>query len=273
MKPILKWVGSKRWISNRIVSIAQPYLKKTYIEPFAGGASVFFDLQPKSAILSDTIYPLILTYQYLQTNCMDIKDYLVAMQQSADDKAMYESARSRFNNLVSNAQWSPEVAALFIYLNRAGFNGLWRQNLDGEYNVPFGNNKNIHLPSFAHLIQASRTLQKAIIHHLHEPLSVLNIISNAHSGDVIFADPPYYKTFNGYDGIDLNPSEFQQLLAVELWRASLRGVKVIAMNNSTKETRDWYSSFCTIEEIERKQNMAGDVKDRKQWNQILAISK
>lgn len=273
MKSLLKWVGSKKWIAHRISNIVKQHLTGTYYEPFAGGAAVFFRLEPHQAVLCDTIYPLIATYQFIQTDYDQIKDYLHALSSNSNLDYIYKSARNRFNNLVSNGISNPETAALFLYLNKAGFNGLWRQNLDGEFNVPFGQHKSIRLPTISELMDASRVLRNTQLIHCDEPLQVFQIIQQAKGGDVIFADPPYYQTYDNYDGIQLQSSEFQQRIAIELWQASLRGVVVIAMNNSTKETNRWYGSFCHLETITRAQNMAANTRDRKQWNQILAISR
>jgi DNA adenine methylase len=272
MKSLIKWVGSKKWIAPRISKLVRTHLTGTYYEPFAGGAAVFFDLEPHDAVLCDTIYPLIATYQFLQTDYIQIKDHLCAISQGTNNKMIYMAARNRFNELMSHGISNPETAALFLYLNKAGFNGLWRQNSDGEFNVPFGQHSNLNIPTFADLIATSKVLQKAKLIHIAEPINVLDIINRAKAGDVVFADPPYYKTYDNYDGLKLPSNEFQQRIALALWQANLRGAVIIAMNNDTPETQRWYNAFCDIKIIERIQNIAANTKDRKQWNQILAVA-
>jgi len=274
MEPLLKWVGSKRWIASEISEIVSTHLDPsgTYIEPFAGSAAVFFAVNCKHSILSDTLAPLIATYQDIRDRPNKVWSELRAVGVNANTEVDYTARRSRFNKLLIREKFGVEFTALFIYLNKAGFNGLWRQTKDGIFNVPFGKHKSIKLPTRSDLIIASSKLQSTRLIPITIPVDVFDIIRQSRAGDVIFADPPYFETFTGYDGLSSNSSEFHQRLAIELWNASLRGTFVIAANNDTPETRKWYSPFCKIKSIKRQQNIAGTKEGRKPWNQLIATT-
>lgn len=274
MKPILKWVGSKRWLTSQLKPLIQSQLSitGTYYEPFAGSAAMLFATNPNKAILCDTLLPLIVTYESIQKHPMEVWSELQGVAKNANTKKDFRLRRNRFNSLLSKGIYKPEFASLFIYLNKTGFNGLWRQTKDGQYNVPFGKHKTIKLPTRSDFIFASSILQRTSLLTINMPNEIFNVIDRSTSGDVIFSDPPYFDTFTSYDGLHPCSSDFHQTLTISLWKAYLRGVTVIAMNNATPETEHWYKSFCNVEIIKRRQNMAGTVEGRKPWNQILGIA-
>lgn len=270
MQPLLKWVGSKRWIASSLSPIIRQHLTKTYFEPFAGAASVFFATQPESAVLCDVVSPLITTYRQIAENPREVWSYSKIYASGGNNEAGFANYRKKLNNLIQSNDDSPQLAALFLYINKAGFNGLWRQNAKGNCNVPFGDHERLKMPSFATLLQASQLLQNTQLINTIEN-DVLSVIDNSEKGDVVFTDPPYYQTYDGYDGPKEVSAEFQEALASNLQAANKRGVFVIAMNSYTDETLEWYDGFeCTA--ISRQQNVAGTMKGRGEWKQLLATS-
>jgi DNA adenine methylase len=167
--------------------------------------------------------------------------------------------------------YDDEFAGLFIYLNKAGYNGLWRQNGEGLFNVPFGDYNKIKLPTVSELIDASKALQSADLHCVTSGEETFNIIDQAGEGDVVFADPPYLDLFNDYDGLFETGREFHEKLAITLWRAVVRGAVVFVMNTDCEDTRKWYGAFAEISTFNRSQSIAGTVEGRKRWNQLLAV--
>lgn len=272
MQPLLKWVGSKRWITSRLIPVISRNLQNKYYEPFAGSAAMLLALEPEKAVICDTLAPLMALYRYIALEPREVWSMVRAACGDANTKDEYYDRRDRFNNYLSKGEYNKEFASLFIYLNKTGFNGLWRQNSDGEFNVPFGDHKKIKLPSQFDFILASQIFNRTTIHTIDHPDNTFNQIQKAGNGDVIFSDPPYYETFVGYDGIERDQETFQQRLCIELWQAHLRGATIIAMNSDTPETRKWYGGFGTLTSINRKQNMAGSIEGRKRWSQILVIA-
>lgn len=232
---------------------------------------MFFQLTPQRAMLCDSLEALTWAFANIRDDVMQVHKHLPIISKGSNSKNHYELLRDRFNSLLSRGEYNAEFTALFIYLNKAGFNGLWRQNRNGEFNVPFGDHSNLRMPNLGELLQASKILQNAVISTMTYPKEVFKVINGATAGDVIFADPPYLDTFQGYDGIFESGKEFHEELAIVLWQAVRRGVTVFVTNNDCPETRRWYGAFTEIETYNRSQSVAGTVEGRKRWNQILAI--
>ena len=135
---LLRWAGSKRKLLPKLINYCPPVFD-TYIEPFAGSARLFFQLQPRRAVISDINPHLIQMYGHLKRNSDDVWRALSSLPIGEPN---YYTLRSEFNR----SENSPRKAALFIYLNRYCFNGLYRTDLDGRFNVPFGGKRNGKLP-------------------------------------------------------------------------------------------------------------------------------
>ena len=128
LQPLLKWPGGKRWLSDQIISYF-PKRINTYYEPFLGGGAVFFKLSPHKSVLSDSNEQLIQTYQTVRKTPSKIIDNLKKMSIS---EKQYYLIRSK----VSKTKLKRTIR--FIYLNKAAFNGMYRVNRMGQFNVPFG---------------------------------------------------------------------------------------------------------------------------------------
>ena len=278
MEPFLRWVGSKRWIRHRIAKLILHHIKNegTYFEPFIGSCAVFLSIElPTTSHLIDAIPPLIYTLQAIKNDPISVYRNMrshVDITPVGDEQA-YIKARDRFNHLLSTATFDHECAGLFLLLNAACYNGLWRTNQNGLFNVPMGDKQRYSVPRMADLIHASKLFQKSEIYLSSGGNETLQYISDrAKKGDVIFADPPYAGKFNDYDetfGLDVN---FQSKLASSLEKISRRGTTVITMNSWNKETVELYSPFCELEKIKRHQGVAGVSDRRGTWDQMLATS-
>lgn len=186
-KPFVKWVGGKRQLLRqfRELGLYPPEVfnpvTNTYYEPFAGGGAVFFDLLPQNAELSDLNNELVTTYNVIKNN---VDELIQSLQKHIYDKEYYLEVRAKKVEDLSEV----EIASRFIFLNRTGFNGLYRVNKSGQFNVPFGRYNNPVICDEDNLRRVSDALQAVTITHQ----DYKNVLKTAKSGDFIYLDPPYY---------------------------------------------------------------------------------
>lgn len=186
-KPFVKWVGGKRQLlaQFRLRNLFPPEkfdpVKNTYLEPFVGGGAVFFDLLPKNAVLSDMNLELVTTYNVIKK---DVEKLINALKRHKVNKEYFLKIRSKDTSKLSDL----EIASRFIYLNRTCFNGLYRVNKSGQFNVPFGKNKNPLICDELNLRRVSQALKNVTIKHQ----DYKEVLKKAKKGDFIYFDPPYY---------------------------------------------------------------------------------
>ena len=193
-KPFLRWAGGKTWLVRRAESLFGQLEFRRYHEPFVGGGSFFFSLPPRNpAFLSDRNESLISTYAAVRDDCERVINVLANLKNNATTYYNLRSAKSecRF-----------EQAAHFIFLNQTSYNGIYRVNLRGEYNVPYGfRTKDFFQPSI---------LRKAASHLATAHLSCGDFmeLGNVQEGDLVFIDPPYTVSHNKNGFIKYNQSLF-----------------------------------------------------------------
>lgn len=228
LKPFLKWVGGKRQLLDQI----KPYLPKTfnkYYEPFIGGGAMLFDLQPSIAFINDVNTELINTYQVIKSNSQELITTLTYFDHS---KSFYEGLRLWDRDADFLVKFSEvERAARFIYINKCGFNGLWRVNSKGQCNVPFGKNSNPDYIQEKLVIECSEYLQNVFISECDFETAVLT----AEAGDFVYFDPPYHplnetSNFTGYSKESFKESD-QIRLKNLIDELSQRGVKIMVSNS------------------------------------------
>ncbi len=260
LPPFLKWAGGKRWLSDRIVELAQP-LSGKYIEPFLGSGAVFFALRPSHAILSDANFELINAYQAVRDNPGKIAQ-LLREHQHLHSKNYYYQMR----NYKPRCEF--RMAARFIYLNRTCWNGLYRVNLNGEFNVPIGTKSTVIMP----------TDNWPAMSNLLKPAKLVcgdfeNSIESAEKGDLVFADPPYTVKHNLNGFIKYNDSLFswsdQIRLRDALLRARRRGASVIVTNAHHASIRALYQRHFLLEPVTRASVLAGSSVHRGRYQELL----
>jgi DNA adenine methylase len=193
-KPFLRWAGGKSWLLKHIDSILPENGYNTYHEPFLGGGSVFLALNPKAAFLSDLNGELIETYCTLKESPEEI---INCLRHYKNTERFYYSIRS------NSPENRIEKAARFIYLNQTSFNGIFRVNLRGEYNVPYGfRTKDFLEPE--KLRQVSKRLQSSKL--LTGDFTV--VLNNIKEKDLVFLDPPYTVSHNHNGFIKYNQKLF-----------------------------------------------------------------
>lgn len=235
-KPFLKWVGGKRQLLPEITKYV-PTTFGTYYEPFAGGGALFFELEPKRAVLNDANPHLIGCYRAIRDFPDKVISLLSEMEPHQGSTAYY-AVRQSFNDNV-NEHGCFRQAARFIYINRIGFNGLWRVNSRGHCNVPIGRRSSPVVFDVDGIRAASLALRDVQLGHGRffdfPPLQA------PAAGDFVYFDPPYIPAsatadFTSYtaDGFGYADQIRLRDLAVTLAR---RGVHVIVSNSDTSATR------------------------------------
>lgn len=263
LEPFLKWAGGKRWLVRRhLNAVPVPYVR--YIEPFLGSGAVFFSLAPKEAILSDLNGELIATYSAIKDNWRGVAT-LLGKYQKRHSKSFYYDIRA-------SAPTSPSgLAARFIYLNRTCWNGLYRVNLRGQFNVPKGTKENVVLET-----DNFRRLSLAL-----QPASLVSsdfkpIIQQARKGDLIFADPPYVTSHSNNGFLKYNENLFcwndQVCLRDYLLEAKNKGAHVLATNADTPPIRKLYEEEFTVLGVSRFSVIAADPGRRGAANELIITS-
>lgn len=238
-RPFLKWAGGKSQLLPELRKHI-PAKFKTYYEPFVGAGAFFFDLAPKTAVLGDTNEALIDLYKTLRLEHPLLVRILLdlADKYNADPSTYYYVARRKFIESKS----SEEKAALFLFLNKTCFNGLYRVNKSGDFNTSWGKRAEFTV-DVKNLLACHAALKDAQIVYSDFTQSV----DPARNGDLVYFDPPYVpltKTanFTGFTKERFNHDD-QILLRDTALRLKKRGVHVILSNSDTAITRELYAGF------------------------------
>lgn len=245
-KPFLKWVGDK---SRLLDQILLPPFTGRYFEPFLGGGALFFSLgKLHRPWLSDTNEALIRCYEGVRDSVADVIEELRRLPQTRE---AYESIREGYL-----------TPAKFIYVNKLGYNGLWRVNRAGKVNVPYGKKINV-VWDIEGLHAASRALQGAILHA--QPFE--NTLCFARPGDLVFLDPPYWGTYGAYTAKRFTEADHGRLARCAATLVA-KGVFVVVTNSDTPEVRQLYKGF-KISEIQGRQSVS--CKDRGATKELLIV--
>jgi DNA adenine methylase len=249
-KPFVKWVGGKRQLLDEITQ-RYPALGRnaTYHEPFVGGGAVFFHLQPARAVITDSNVRLIRTYRGIQKN---VEKVIRLLRSYKHDKAFYLELRARDIDATAD---DAEVAAWFIYLNRTGYNGLYRVNSKNGFNVPFGDYKNPTICDAENLRACAQALAFARI----EVSGFERVLERAKSGDFVYFDPPYIpltatSRFTDYTSEGFGDAQQVRLrdVALELKR---RKVSVLLSNSSAPRVYDLYERGFQCREVDARRSV------------------
>lgn len=260
LKPFLKWAGGKRWLFES-GQFHLPPVEGRYIEPFLGGGAVFFENHPQRAILSDANSRLVELYLVIREQPEEF-EYRLKQHAKAHSKDHYYRLRSmRLKTPVSRA-------AQFLYLNRTCWNGLYRENLKGEFNVPIGTKQTVVFENddFA---AWSRALATCKI----ECRDFEAVIDEADHGDFVFVDPPYTVRHNMNGFVKYNQNIFawedQIRLRNSLGRAVGRGAAFAMTNADHESIRDLYRGFGRHRSIGRHSVIAGKSTHRGRSTELL----
>lgn len=267
MRPILKWVGGKQRLVSRLLPHVRLPPGATYYEPFAGAAALFFHLQPEcsapgDAVLGDTNHHLMCMYWAVRNSLVQVIANLKRLE-TQHSVEHYHEVRRDWNTWAT--QDETLRAAQFLYLNAACFNGMYRVNRDGDFNVPVGTK--IRLSDPLHLYQASQLLKGADLKHS----DYVTTTRNCESGDFIYFDPPYHGTAIGYNSDGFSDAD-QQTLAHRANILRNRGCRVMLSNSDTPFIRDLYSDW-NLEMVTRPGTMNSNTTKRQRVPELIITHK
>jgi DNA adenine methylase len=262
IKPFLKWAGGKRWLVSQHKEIFSCDCN-TYYEPFLGSGAVYFALAPRIAFLSDSNRALIETYQAIKTNWQSVVKHLRKHQANHCTEYYYQVRQNCPQGLYARA-------ARFIYLNRTCWNGLYRVNLHGVFNVPIGTKSNIVSPDDDYG-QISYILQSAELRCLDFEC----VINRTTKGDFVYIDPPYTINHSNNGFIKYNELLFswsdQLRLRDAVVRAVTRGARVVISNAFHPAVADLYKDSFELHVISRTSRLSGKTTGRKKGNEYLIV--
>ncbi len=263
--PFLKWAGGKSQLLEQFEAFF-PHTFGRYYEPFVGGGAVFFHLQPADAVLSDANPNLVAAYKHVQC-CVDdllallyelrTRYHAMSFEQQARE---YYQVRTLYNRLPTG---SLEKTAYLIFLNKTGYNGLYRESKRGGYNVPFGRYDNPAIFDETNLRAASHALQHAEI----LTMDFSAVVHMAQAGDFVYFDPPYMPvsktaSFTSYTKGDFGREE-QTRLAEVARQLAQQGVQVMLSNSKSELIRALYKDFYQYEvQASRAVNSKADLRGK-----------
>lgn len=261
MEPFLKWAGGKRWLIPKILEKLPTF--NTYYEPFAGSGGLFFALEPKQAVLSDTNPELINCYRCVRDHCHEVIQTLRSLK---PNKATYYHVRDKLYRKGDKVK----RAAYFIYLNKTCWNGLYRVNLEGRFNVPVGRvNGSVTVFDPEQLVVASHLLKRISL----KCCDFQKAVEDVQPGDLVYCDPPYITTHLDNGFIKYNAKLFHHSDELRLARTAhylaMKRASVIVSNAAHPLIRQQYDGPFFKNEIRRKSVIAADASRRSKFRELL----
>jgi len=243
--PILKWAGGKRQLLSELTRWL-PDRWGTYFEPFIGGGALLVELANQGrldrAVIGDMNPELVNLYRIVKRDPGELSRAL-SDEKFRNNEETFRQLRTEFNALIGTQKRPVDRAALLVYLNKHSYNGLWRVNRKGHYNVPFGKYARVNLPSYQNLLKFSRMLGGVTLIHA----DFERITRTAKRGDFVYLDPPYHPLSKTACFTDYTTGGFsfedQKRLANVFRRLSDKGVRLMLSNSSTPEIKELYNGF------------------------------
>ena len=260
VKPFLRWAGGKQWLSRHLAHLV-PAGSGTYYEPFVGGGALYFTARPSKAVLSDANPRLVETYEALRDDPQGVIAVLAGW--SNDTQTYYEVRSGAYADRLHRG-------AQFIFLNRTCWNGLYRVNRQGQFNVPFGNHgRAVFDPD--HFMEVSGALRGAVLRHG----DFEQTLATATGGDFVYLDPPYASLharngFRQYNQRLFGWRDQERLasVAVELVR---RGCSVVVSNAHNEEILGLYQGFLH-RVVSRHSVLAAKPRSRRTTTELVILS-
>ena len=260
ISPFVKWAGGKRQLLEQI-KLRMPVEFNNYYEPFVGGGAVYFELLPAKATVNDINKALINTYLQIKENPEKFLDTIKVYDEEVVDggKEYFYQVRENYNKKMMNSEYDIELAALFVFLNKHCFNGLYRVNSKGLFNVPY-NNSVRESCSREGILAVSESLQNVTI--MQGDFEV--VCNMAKEGDFVFIDSPYAPlnptSFESYtkEGFDI---ESHVRLAKAFKEMTSRGCLCMLTNHNTELINDLYSDY-RRDVVDVKRMINSDAKKR-----------
>ncbi|MBI3510937.1 MAG: Dam family site-specific DNA-(adenine-N6)-methyltransferase [Bacteroidetes bacterium] len=259
--PFLRWTGSKKWLVSSCIDDFLPVNYNNYHEPFLGGGAMFFHLNPsKEVYLYDLNDELINVYSQLRDNIENVIKHLRTFANTKDEYYRIRSMKCRADHA---------RAARFIYLNRTSFNGIYRVNPQGNYNVPYGKRTNVDIVTEENLHRVNSILQGVNIKQGEFSKALNNIRAN----DLVYLDPPYTVAHENNGFIEYNSKLFswkdQEKLANMIKEIDRRGAYFILSNAAHFSIRKLYQGVGKIKSVSRYSKVGGRNKTRGVFNELI----
>lgn len=252
-RPFLRWAGSKRYLLPEIISVLPPVFRG-YWEPFLGSGALFFGLQPQRAVLGDSCHPLIEAFVAVRDDVNRVLGHLSLLK---PDRETYYQVRHR------HSRGRFKRTADFMFLNKTCWNGLYRVNSRGQFNVPFGSPKSPTLVDPSNLRSCSRLLRSTELEFRVGDFE--QTLDGVGPCDLVYLDPPYVTRHNNNGFVDYNEVLFSwddQLRLAGIARSLVeRGAHVVTTNAFHDEVIDLYEGF-QLRALERKSTLASDTSKR-----------
>ena len=275
--PFVKWAGGKRKLAPLLIeTFPEDFdpLKHRYFEPFIGGGALMFALGDETKdfyipgenlFLNDMNPELTNVYEVIRDSVTLLIKELAELSKKINEKSYYEIRATVPRGKVARA-------ARFIYLNKTCFNGLWRVNSSGEFNVPFGKSKNPSLYDEGNLRACSKRLKGATISNLQFDKAV----AKARKGDLVYFDPPYIPltpsaSFSAYAKEGFGQSE-HELLAETIQKLTDKGVYVLLSNSDTPLTRKIFRKVITLRKVLMARSISSSGSTRKPVYEVLGMN-
>lgn len=240
-KPFVKWAGGKRQLVKLLIENA-PKSYNTFIEPFVGGGALLINMKPEKAIISDINKELINAYRVISKY---LNNLLASLQKHRNEEEYFYTVRLQDPSHMTNI----ERASRFIFLNKVCFNGLYRENSKGKFNVPFGRYKNPNIEDSDNLRAVASYLNNADVQIFCQDFKVTSDMAKA--DDFVYFDPPYHPTtqtasFTKYVKSDFTAKN-QEELANTFRQLAKRGCYVMLSNSNVPFVKELYKDFNIIE--------------------------
>lgn len=265
LEPFLKWPGGKRWLASGYADLfpsKEEYVR--YVEPFLGGGAVFFALSPSRALLTDANIELVNAYKRIKSDAAIIHRRLQSLHKRHTGKLYYEIREKSQDDKL-------ERAIQFIYLNRTCFNGIYRVNLRGKFNVPMGTKTQVEYPS-GYLSDVAARLRSATL----EDCDFEKTINSAGEGDFLFVDPPYTVMHNNNNFVKYNARLFSWQDQVRLFeavkRADGRGALIMVSNADHDSISNLYAKFGNQHQVDRASILSASPQHRRKTTELIVTN-
>jgi len=259
VEPVIRWAGSKRKLLPQLARYWRPEFKR-YVEPFAGSACLFFRLHPECAVLGDINQELMLTYRQMKANVGAVITELAGLRKG---KRIYLRLRRTDPNSLPPAA----RAARFLYLNRFCFNGLYRTNEAGQFNVPYSGRRCGNLPEPVELRAVARRLRRVTL----VASDFEDVLRRVGPGDFVYMDPPFRvngrRMFTQYDSTAFKHTD---LFRLRRWMEALAKQRIpFLVSYAGSEEAQFLSDGFNTENLKVRRNIAGFTERRVLFDEVL----
>ena len=263
MLPFVKWAGGKRQLKKRLQQ-EMPAQYNAYFEPFVGGGALVLFVQPLGTVYINDINPqLIHAYVTIRDNTEEFISRIQTLDSMKCTQEYYLAIRQQYNQKILNHIFDIETAVFFVYLNKHCFNGLYRVNGKGLFNVPWNHKEQVHSIDVNNILQISSYLKKKNIHIMNQDFSAIEEVCRPK--DFVYFDSPYDKISKTSSFVDYTKESFKEedhrRLAALFQRLTKKGVYCLATNHNTPLIRELYGEY-RIAEIRVQRAINSDASKR-----------